>query len=149
MDTERAVCESFQEAAQLVGRRWVPQIVWVLLDGPRRYSVLRAAIPEISDTVLSDRLRELEAAGILTRAVTPSTPVLIEYALSERGRDLAKVIDGLANGPTAGPLPTRPSLDRIDRVRSGNERLRRLRWTGEAPLSGLDLDARRTCIPDS
>jgi DNA-binding HxlR family transcriptional regulator len=96
MDTERAVCESFQEAAQLVGQRWVPQIVWVLLDGPRRYSMLRAAIPEISDTVLSERLRELEIAGILTRAVTPSTPVLIEYALSERGRDLAKVIDGLA-----------------------------------------------------
>ncbi len=96
MDTERAVCESFQEAAQLVGQRWVPQIVWVLLGGPRRYSTLRAAIPEISDTVLSDRLRELEAAGILTRSVTPSTPVTIEYSLSDRGRDLAKVIDGLA-----------------------------------------------------
>jgi DNA-binding HxlR family transcriptional regulator len=96
MDTERAVCESFQSAAQLVARRWVPQIVWVLRDGPRRYSVLRTAIPEISDTVLSDRLRELEAAGILTREVTPSTPVLIEYALNDRGRDLAEVIDGLA-----------------------------------------------------
>jgi len=96
MDTERAVCESFQEAAQLVGQRWVPQIVWVLLGGPRRYSTLRGAIPEISDTVLSDRLRELEAAGIVTRAVTPSTPVTIEYSLSDRGRDLANVIDGLA-----------------------------------------------------
>jgi DNA-binding HxlR family transcriptional regulator len=96
MDTDRAVCESFQHAAELVARRWVPQIVWVLLGGPRRYSVLRAAIPEISDTVLSDRLRELEAKGIITRVVTPSTPVLIEYALSERGHDLAKVIDGLA-----------------------------------------------------
>ena len=96
MDTDRAVCESFQRAAQLVGQRWVPQIVWVLLDGPRRYSVVRTAIPEISDTVLSDRLRDLESAGILTRAVTPSTPVLIEYSLTERGRELAKVIDGLA-----------------------------------------------------
>ena len=96
MDAERAVCESFQEAVRLVARRWVPQIVWVLLDGPRRYSALRTAIPDISDTVLSDRLRELETAGILTRAVTPLTPVLIEYALSDRGRDLAKVIDGLA-----------------------------------------------------
>jgi DNA-binding HxlR family transcriptional regulator len=96
MDPERAVCESFQHAAQLVGKRWVSQIVWVLLGGPRRYSVLRAAIPEISDTVLSDRLRELEGASIVTRSVTPSTPVLIEYALTERGRDLAKVIDGLA-----------------------------------------------------
>src|SRR5918999_2504049 len=96
METDRAICESFQRAAELVGKRWVPQIAWVLLDGARRYSVLRAAIPEISDTVLSDRLRELEAAGILTRAVTPSTPVLIEYALTDRGRELAKVIDGLA-----------------------------------------------------
>jgi DNA-binding HxlR family transcriptional regulator len=79
-----------------VARRWVPQIVWVLLGGPRRYSVLRTAIPEISDTVLSDRLRELEEAGIVTRSVTPSTPVLIEYSLSERGRELAVVMDGLS-----------------------------------------------------
>jgi DNA-binding HxlR family transcriptional regulator len=96
MDTERAVCESFQQAAELVSRRWVPQIVWVLLGGPRRYSELRGAIPEISDTVLSERLRELDSAGIVTRDVIPSTPVRIEYALSDRGRDLAKVIDGLA-----------------------------------------------------
>jgi DNA-binding HxlR family transcriptional regulator len=96
MEPERAVCESFQRAAQLVGRRWVPQIVWVLLDGPRRYSWIRVAIPDISDTVLSERLRELETAGIVTRAVTPSTPVLIEYALSDRGYDLAGVINGLA-----------------------------------------------------
>ena len=96
MDEDRTVCESFQRAAQLVGRRWVSQIVWVLLDGPRRYSTLRDAIPEISDTLLSERLRELEDAGIVTRSVTPSTPVLIEYDLTERGRDLASVIDGLA-----------------------------------------------------
>lgn len=96
MDDDRTVCESFQRAAQLVGRRWVPQIVWVLLNGPRRYSTLRDAIPEISDTLLSERLRELEDAGIVTRSVTPSTPVLIEYDLTERGRDLASVIDGLA-----------------------------------------------------
>jgi DNA-binding HxlR family transcriptional regulator len=96
MVTDRAVCESFQRASQLVGKRWVPQIVWVLLDGSRRYSEIRAAIPEISDTLLSERLRELEAEGILTRAVTPSTPVLIEYTLSDRGRELATVIDGLA-----------------------------------------------------
>jgi DNA-binding HxlR family transcriptional regulator len=71
--------------------------VWVLLDGPHRYSAIRAAIPEISDTLLSERLRELEAAGIVTRAVTPSTPVRIEYTLTERGRDLATVVDGLSS----------------------------------------------------
>ena len=96
MDEDRTVCESFQRAAQLVGQRWVPQIVWVLLDGRRRYSAVRDAIPEISDTVLSERLRELEEAGVVTRTVTPSTPVLIEYSLSERGRELAVVMDGLS-----------------------------------------------------
>jgi DNA-binding HxlR family transcriptional regulator len=96
VEHERSICESFQRAAELVGKRWTPQIVWVLLDGPRRYSAVREAIPEISDTLLSERLRELEAASIVARAVTPSTPVLIEYALTERGRDLAGVIDGLS-----------------------------------------------------
>jgi DNA-binding HxlR family transcriptional regulator len=96
MDEERTVCESFQRAAQLVGQRWVPQIVWVLLAGGRRYSAVRDAIPEISDTLLSERLRELEEAGVVTRTVTPSTPVLIEYGLSERGRELANVMDGLS-----------------------------------------------------
>jgi DNA-binding HxlR family transcriptional regulator len=96
VDEDRTVCESFQRAAQLVGKRWMPQIVWVLLDGRRRYSAVRDAIPEISDTLLSERLRELEDAGIVTRTVTPSTPVLIEYGLSERGRDLAVVMDGLS-----------------------------------------------------
>ena len=96
MEEDRTVCESFQRAAQLVGQRWVPQIVWVLLDGRRRYSALRDAIPEISDTLLSERLRELEEADVVTRTVTPSTPVLIEYSLSERGRELAVVMDGLS-----------------------------------------------------
>jgi DNA-binding HxlR family transcriptional regulator len=96
VEPDRIVCESFQRAAQLVGRRWVPQIVWVLLGGPRRYSSLRAAIPEISDTLLSERLRELERHGIVARTVTPTTPVLIEYALTERGRQLAGVIEGLS-----------------------------------------------------
>lgn len=90
------VCESFQRAAQLVGKRWVPQIVWVLLGGPSRYSALRGAIPEISDTLLSERLRELEEAGIVRRTVTPSTPVLIEYGLTEQGRGLAAVMEGLS-----------------------------------------------------
>jgi DNA-binding HxlR family transcriptional regulator len=96
MTEDRIVCESFQQAAKLVGQRWVPQIVWVLLDGRRRYSAVRDAIPEISDTLLSERLRELEEVGVVTRTVTPSTPVLIEYSLSERGRELAVVMDGLS-----------------------------------------------------
>jgi DNA-binding HxlR family transcriptional regulator len=107
MESDRAVCESFQRAAELVAKRWVPQILWVLLGGALRYSSLRDAIPEISDTLLSERLRELEEAGIVTRSVTPSTPVLIEYGLTDRGRELAGVIEGLsawADRWTAAPV---------------------------------------------
>jgi DNA-binding HxlR family transcriptional regulator len=93
---EQGVCEHFQLAAALVGKRWIPQIVSALLSGETRFRDLRAGIPAISDNLLSDRLKELEAQGILTRDVESSTPVLIEYRLTERGRDLAPVIDELS-----------------------------------------------------
>jgi DNA-binding HxlR family transcriptional regulator len=95
-DHKGEVCEHFQRAAELLARRWVPQIVLVLLSGPQRFSDLRTAIPTISDALLSERLKELEADGILTRTVTPSTPVRIEYAVTEPGRDLSGVLRELS-----------------------------------------------------
>ena len=96
MEHEGEVCEHFQRAADLVTRRWVPQIVYVLLARPLRFRDIRTAVPTISDTLLSERLKELETAGIATRTVTPSTPVRIEYGLTERGRDLAGVLAELS-----------------------------------------------------
>jgi DNA-binding HxlR family transcriptional regulator len=96
MNDETPVCEHFQQAAQLLGKRWNPQLVRALLAGDARFSDLRSGIPQISDHLLSERLKELEAADIVTRTVTPATPVRITYGLSERGRDLAGVIGELA-----------------------------------------------------
>jgi DNA-binding HxlR family transcriptional regulator len=90
------MCQHFQRAAELIGKRWNPQVVRALQSGNTRFGELRGGIPQISDAVLSDRLKDLEAEGILTRTVTPDTPVLIEYTLTERGRDLTKVMDELA-----------------------------------------------------
>lgn len=90
---EPAICEHFQRAAELIARRWNPQIVGALLDDVTRFTDLRNAIPGISDRLLSERLKELEAAGIVTRDVTPCTPVRIEYGLTAQGRDLAGVVD--------------------------------------------------------
>lgn len=106
---EAPVCAHFQRAAEIVGRRWNPQIVRVLLVGPARYRDLRAGIPSISDHLLSARLKELEAAGIVSRTVDSSTPIRIEYSLTPAGEALADVIGALArwaerwagNGPTA------------------------------------------------
>ena len=96
-NAEGPVCQHFQAAAELVARRWIPQLLRVLLTGPSRYSDLKAGIPQISDQLLSERLKELEARGIVVREVTPSTPVRIEYRLTERGEDLAGVIGELAS----------------------------------------------------
>jgi len=89
------VCEHFQRAAEIVGRRWTPQIVRVLLVGPARYRDLKGAVPQISDHLLSSRLKELEAAGIVARSVETGPPVLIEYHLTDAGEGLSEVIESL------------------------------------------------------
>ena len=95
MTEEAPICEHFQRAAELIGKRWNPQVVRALQTGSTRFGDIKGAIPHISDGLLSERLKELEAEGIVTRDVTPSTPVLIEYHLTDRGRDLTKVMDEL------------------------------------------------------
>ena len=92
---ETPICQHFQKAAELVGKRWVPQVVHALRQGPARFSDLAEGVTAISDHVLSQRLKELEAEGIVTRTVTPSTPVCIRYGLTERGQDLARVMSEL------------------------------------------------------
>ena len=92
---EDGICEHLQRAAGLLGKRWSTLIVGAMLDGATRFSDLRGAVAPISDTLLSERLKQLEADGILRRVVTPSTPVLIEYRLTDEGRDLKRVIDEL------------------------------------------------------
>lgn len=96
MDEEGPVCEHFQRAAELMGKRWNPQIVLALLSGAARFTDLRTAVPGLSDHLLSERLKELEAAGIVTRTVTPTMPVKIAYGLTERGQDLDGVMGALA-----------------------------------------------------
>ena len=92
---EGQVCEHFQRAAELVAQRWMPQVIHAMRPGPKRYSDLKASIPKISDALLSDRLRTLEAAKIVVRSVEPSTPVRVSYGLTPRGHELADVLTEL------------------------------------------------------
>ena len=92
---EGPICQHFQRAAALIARRWVPQVIYAMQPGPCRYTDLKLAIPNISDAVLSERLKELETAEIVSRTVEPSTPVRIEYALTPRGEQLAAVLGEL------------------------------------------------------
>ena len=95
MTEEAPICEHFQRAAELIGKRWNPQVVRALQSGATRFTDIRDTIPQISDALLSERLKELEAEGVVTRTVTPDTPVRIDYQLTDRGRDLTKVVDEL------------------------------------------------------
>jgi DNA-binding HxlR family transcriptional regulator len=82
------VCPFFHEAVELVGKRWTGAIVEVLIPGPRRFSEIAQAIPQISDRLLSTRLRELESEGIVEREVVEGSPIRVLYALSQKGRAL-------------------------------------------------------------
>jgi DNA-binding HxlR family transcriptional regulator len=96
-DGEGPICEHFQRAADIVGRRWNPQLIRVLLAGPARYRDLKTAIPAISDHLLSARLKELEAAEIVTRSVDPGPPVRVGYVLTDAGAALSEVIESLGD----------------------------------------------------
>jgi DNA-binding HxlR family transcriptional regulator len=84
----QSCCPLYHEAVELVGRRWTGAILRVLMDGPLRFSEIAAAVPELSDRLLSERMKELEARGIVERTVRPGPPVRVEYSLSKMGREL-------------------------------------------------------------
>ncbi len=91
-----AFCPLYQRAAELIGGRWTGAILRALLAGRARFTDLAGSIPGLSDRMLSERLKELEAAGIVTRTVAATTPVRIEYHLTERGHALNAVVQAVS-----------------------------------------------------
>src|SRR5881227_4332335 len=91
------LCRRFHHASELIGRRWTGAIIFVLLASRCRFATLRAAIPDITDRMLSERLQELEDEGIVERTVVPETPVRVEYALTKKGRALATALNAVGD----------------------------------------------------
>ena len=89
-------CPYYREAVELVGRRWTGAVLRAMIAGVGRFSGLSGAIPGISDRMLSERLKELEAEGIVVRNVSPDTPVRIEYRLTSKGRALVSVVEAVS-----------------------------------------------------
>ena len=82
-------CSLYHHAVELIGRRWTGAILLVLVEGgPLRFSEIRVLVPDVSDRLLSERLKELEGEEIVARHVYDETPVRVEYELTDRGRDL-------------------------------------------------------------
>ena len=94
---EPQLCAQFHKAIELIGRKWMGAIVFLLMKGPSRFTTLREAIPDITDRMLSERLQLLEREGIVERTVHAETPVRVEYALTKKGRALASTFDAIAS----------------------------------------------------
>jgi len=90
------VCSRFHAAVELIGARWTGAILHVLMGGRTRYADLRSAVPEISDRMLSERLRELEQARIIKRYVSADPPVRVDYELTNKGRALEPALNAIA-----------------------------------------------------
>jgi DNA-binding HxlR family transcriptional regulator len=84
-----------EDAMRLLGGRWRIVLVYYLLEGPKRFSDLRRAMPRISQRMLTLDLRALEAAGLVSRTVYAEVPVRVEYALTSEGRRLRTLVDVL------------------------------------------------------
>ncbi len=91
-----AFCPVYHHAVELIGRRWTGAVLRAMLSGLHRFSDLTAAVPGLSDRMLSERLKELEAEGIVVRTVVPETPVRVTYELTEKGRALGAVIEAVS-----------------------------------------------------
>lgn len=89
------ICSRFQDAADLVGKRWTALIVQQLEEKPRRYRELAEALDVVSERMLIQRLKELEGAGVVERRVLDEQPVRVEYRLTDKGRALSRVVGGL------------------------------------------------------
>lgn len=96
-------CAQYTRAIEIIGKRWSGAIIRSMLAGACRYSDILGDVPGLSDRLLSERLKELESEGIVERHVTPTTPVRIEYTLTDKGRALGGVVRAVAAWVEAWP----------------------------------------------
>lgn len=90
-------CPAYRQAIEIIGGRWTGSILRSMLAGASRFSEILVAVPGLSDRLLSDRLKQLELEGIVERTVVPSTPVRIEYRLTDKGLGLAPALRSVAD----------------------------------------------------
>lgn len=120
------VCHRYQRAAELLGRRWSAAVIRATMEGPARFTEIRGSVDGLSARLLAERLRELEAAGLMERRVLGGGAV--EYRLTEKGQALTRVVREIeawvaawddvppqASAPESAP--TRPSSEPTRRSR--------------------------------
>ena len=101
METHR---DPVARSLDVVGYKWSLLIVRELLAGPRRFTEIARALPRANPKMITARLRELEAAGLVSRATFAEVPPRVEYSLTARGRALRPVVDALASWDKGPPV---------------------------------------------
>ncbi|TVX92725.1 winged helix-turn-helix transcriptional regulator [Paenibacillus agilis] len=95
MEHQPLLCPRFEAAFCILGKRWNGLLIHALVSGPKRFKDISTLIPTMSDKMLSERMKDLETAGIIVRNVYPETPVRIEYELTEKGQALTPVMEAV------------------------------------------------------
>jgi DNA-binding HxlR family transcriptional regulator len=96
MDHDRRNCPKFEAAMEVLGRPWTGLVIASLEDGPLRFRELGERVGAIGDRMLSLRLRELEARGLVERRVCPGPPIRVEYALTPAGCGFRQVAEAVS-----------------------------------------------------
>lgn len=89
-----------ETALDLIGGKYKPLILWHLADGTLRFGQLQRLMPKATPKTLTNQLRELETAGLLTRTVYPEVPPKVEYTLTPLGRSLYPILSSLCRWGT-------------------------------------------------
>ncbi|MFQ6549040.1 winged helix-turn-helix transcriptional regulator [Aestuariibius sp. 2305UL40-4] len=107
MDTKERICQTetcpVTRTVQVMGGRWKPIVLYYLAGRPRRFNELRRLIPEVTQRMLTQHLRQLEADGVVHRDVKAQVPPHVEYSLTEMGRSLMPILEGMAEWGEAHP----------------------------------------------
>jgi DNA-binding HxlR family transcriptional regulator len=98
-------------AVDVVGGKWRPVILAHLKEGVHRYGELRRRMPQVSEKMLVQRLRELEADGLVVRRDLGTSPPHVEYELTAEGRSLIPVLQALHDWGTARATRTEISIE--------------------------------------
>jgi len=101
-------CPRYERAMNILGKKWTCSILRCLLAEPRRFTYISGYVNGLSDRLLSQRLQELEEAGVVVRRVYARKPVVAEYALTAKGEGLRDVVGAIqvwADQWEAQPIP--------------------------------------------
>ncbi len=96
-DPNNPVCRTISGLLQRIGDKWTVLVVTTLASGSKRFNELRREIPSVSQRMLTLTLRNLERDGLVSRAVTPSIPPRVDYALTPLGRSLYEPLSGMVD----------------------------------------------------